>query len=356
MSQTAPETKHLIVLRFSSMGDVAMTVPVLILLLKQNPELKITVLSKPEFKDFFSDIPGCHFFSVDISNRHKGIPGLWRLRSEILKLKPYAIADLHDVIRTKILTFFLKISNFSKISTIDKGRRQKRALCAKKKNKKLNPLKSTHERYADVFRKLGFKVNLDQGESYLRIVQNQKTTAFFQSISHRNLIGLAPFARYKGKTYPIDLTENLVKILLLGNEENFILLFGSKKDFSSLDRLRNIDSARIKIIVEDFDLSEQLSVIAGLILMISMDSANMHIASMLGVRVLSIWGFTHPCLGFYGWNQRIEDAFLPDYTKYPSLPSSVNGSHGYKAIEDCMRSVDPQEIANRVFFILSKKT
>jgi ADP-heptose:LPS heptosyltransferase len=335
------------------MGDVAMTVPVILLLLNQYPHLRLTVVSKPEFKEFFSKIPSCNFFSVETGGRHKGISGLWNLSNDILQLKPDGIADLHDVLRTKILSIFFKLKSSVKIATIDKGRKEKNKLCRKEKNKKLIPLKSTHQRYADVFKNLGFNIHLTKEASFLTPEKSQRTTEFLNSFSGKILIGLAPFARYKGKTYPLDLTIELIDILLKEKQEIYLFLFGSKTDLLNLERLKNLAIGRIEIISDHHSLSEQLSIISSLKLMISMDSANMHIASMLNVRVLSLWGYTHPFLGFYGWQQQPEDAFLPDYEQYPTLPSSTNGSHTYQDIENCMRSIAPKKIADKICQIIS---
>ena len=59
--------KHLLVLRFSSMGDVAMMIPSLRCLVKSYPNLKITVVSKKTFKPFFKEFEKCNFFEVGVS-------------------------------------------------------------------------------------------------------------------------------------------------------------------------------------------------------------------------------------------------------------------------------------------------
>ena len=79
--------KHILVIRLSAMGDVAMTVPVIRSLIQQYNDVKVTVVSRPFFKPFFDDIDRVDFFSVDLEKRHKGFFGIYRLFKDLKKLK-----------------------------------------------------------------------------------------------------------------------------------------------------------------------------------------------------------------------------------------------------------------------------
>src|SRR6186713_2363943 len=95
---------HLIAFRFSSMGDVAMTVPVIKQLLIQHPHLTITFVSDKKFGALFENIPNLEFYGADLKNEHKGFAGILRLFNQLKKTKNItAIADLHDVLRTRVL-------------------------------------------------------------------------------------------------------------------------------------------------------------------------------------------------------------------------------------------------------------
>ena len=102
----SPKIKHIAVMRLSAMGDVAMTVPVLRAFVKQYPEVKITVVSRPFFKPFFEGIPNLNFFAFDEKERHKGFLGLCRLFQDLKKLKIDAFADLHNVLSSKVVEHF----------------------------------------------------------------------------------------------------------------------------------------------------------------------------------------------------------------------------------------------------------
>ena len=138
--------KHILLIRLSAIGDVAMIVPILHVLTATYPDLKITVLSKAFLMPLFENIQNVSFYTADINGKHKGILGLYRLFIELKALKIDAIADLHNVLRSKILLFFFKFTAVSQ-AKVDKGRAEKKAL-TREKNKIFKALKSTHQRYA----------------------------------------------------------------------------------------------------------------------------------------------------------------------------------------------------------------
>src|SRR5690606_14966013 len=150
---------HILVIRLSAMGDVAMTVPVLSALVHQYPQLRITVLTRAFFSPIFDGLPNVTVYEADIKGIHKGVSGLWRLYKELKGLRIDAVADLHNVLRSSILKFYFNLGSVPFIQ-IDKGRKEKRALTSVSK-KEFRQLKSTHQRYADVFSHLGFPVSLD---------------------------------------------------------------------------------------------------------------------------------------------------------------------------------------------------
>ena len=149
---------HILVIRLSAMGDVAMTVPVLKAFAKQYPNIKVTVLTRGFFAPFFEDIPNVTVYIADVKGKHKGVLGLWKLSKALKTLQIDAVADLHNVLRSKILKSFL----FGvKTIQIDKGRADKKALVS---GESFQQLKTTHQRYADVFKRLGFPVDLSNPE------------------------------------------------------------------------------------------------------------------------------------------------------------------------------------------------
>src|SRR5215216_3653885 len=153
----------LLIFRFSSLGDVAMTVPVIQLLLQQHPELQVTFVSNHFVAPLFKNIDRLQFYAAHLKGKHKGVKGLYRLYKELKRKSSFdAIADLHDVLRTKVLRSFFSFSG-KRFAVIDKGRKEKKEL-TRLKNKIVHPLKTTFERYADVFKSLGLPVVLNAKE------------------------------------------------------------------------------------------------------------------------------------------------------------------------------------------------
>jgi ADP-heptose:LPS heptosyltransferase len=317
------------------MGDVAMTVPVLRELLLQNPGLKITVVSNEKFAPFFSEINQLSFFPVQLTGRHKGFKGLLTLFADLKKVTHVdAIADLHNVLRTQLLRFLFSFSGI-KMEKIDKGRSGKKKL-TRQTNKILQQLPTTFQRYETVFKNLGLQLKLPL------------TSFHFKKKSGGFKIGIAPFAKHQEKMLPIGKMEDVIAELVK-NEQAEVYLFGAKGEESTI--LENIaaSSSQIHNYAGQFSLQEEMNAIANLDLMISMDSANMHIASLMNVPVISIWGSTHPFAGFLGWGQSSEHCVQ---INLPCRPCSVFGNKPcYRGDLACLNGITTQQIIQQVKYL-----
>ncbi|MBB6371328.1 glycosyltransferase family 9 protein [Chryseobacterium shigense] len=314
--------------RFSAFGDVAMTAPVFREFLEQNPDVEIVMVSRKNFEGLFADIPNVTFKGINLDD-YKGVFGLRRLANELAKeFNPDLVANLHDVIRTKILDRILRRKGF-KVFKINKGKEEKEELTDVWNLNKVQ-LKKTVERYADVFRAMGFQVELSHR---LRPVPGVKSG-----------IGLAPFAQHKGKMLPLEKSYELAKILA----QNHTVYFfgGGKKETETLEKWEN-EIPNTKSLSGKLNLSEELQKISGLELMISMDSANMHLASLMGTRCISVWGATHPYAGFLGFGQSESDVIqVKDLT---CRPCSVFGDKEcYRGDWACLEELNVQKIVKAV--------
>ncbi|SDW11974.1 glycosyltransferase family 9 protein [Flavobacterium degerlachei] len=335
-------------MRLSAMGDVAMTVPVLRAFVIQHPEVKITVISRPFFKPFFEGIPQVSFFSFDEKERHKGFSGLLRLYQDLKKLDVDAFADLHNVLRSKVIRTLFALGG-KKVAAVDKGREGKKAL-TRSENKILKQLPSMFERHAEVFATLGFSIDLANPIFPKKAVLKEDITAIIGT-ANLKLIGIAPFAQYDSKVYPLDLMRSVIEELSK-NPNNKILLFGGgKKEIEILDSLSNNKSNVINM-AGKIKLNQELELISNLDVMLSMDSGNAHIAAMLGVKVISLYGATHPFAGFMPFNQVIDNALLADRNKYPLLPTSVYGNKIVPGYEDAMRTISVEKVIDKINSVL----
>ena len=336
--------KHILIIRLSAMGDVAITVPVVRELIRQYPEVKVTILTRAFFTPFFRGLKNVTIYEADVKGKHKGVFGLYKLSKELKKLKIDAIADLHNVLRSNILKFFLPSI---KTVQIDKGRKEKKSLI---KGERFEQLKTTHERYADVFRDLGFDLDHSNPEFHEKSNLNMELSDLVANTD--NLIGIAPFAAFSSKAYPLELMEEVISEL---SKEYKVLLFGGGKE--EITKLEEIESKfnNVTNLAGKLTLEEELDIISNLSVMISMDSGNGHIAAMLGVEVVSLWGVTHPYAGFYPFNQKPSNALLADREKFPQIPTSVYGNKYPEGYEKAIASIAPKQVVEKINEIITTK-
>lgn len=339
-----PKPKHnVLIIRLSALGDVAMTVPILRALNQNYGNTKITVLTRPFFAPLFRDLKNTTICLADVKGEHKGVLGLYTLARQLNKLNSfYAVADLHRVLRSRILKKFLSCNRFA---TIDKGRVEKKALIS---GKIFNQLKTTHQRYADVFEELGYPLDLTKPLFPQRAILSKKILSIIGETT-KPRIGIAPFAAHEGKMYPLHLMKIVIEEL---SKTNQIILFGGgKNEILTLNQLEREISNTINL-AGKLSLDEELDVISNLDVMLSMDSGNAHLAAMLGIKVVTIWGVTHPFAGFAPFNQPIDYALLADKNKFPKIPTSIYGNKYPENYKDAAGSISPEIIVNKINSII----
>jgi ADP-heptose:LPS heptosyltransferase len=337
-------SSHILVIRVSAMGDVAMTVPVLRAFSLQYPNVKITLVSRPFFKPFFDDIENITFFPIDLNERHKGFLGLLRLFSDLRKLNIDAVADLHNVIRTKIIKQVFYFSG-KKVAATDKGRQDKKAL-TKLTIKAISPTKTMFDRHSETFEKLGFQINLNNPTFPEKAILSDEIINITGK-KEENWIGIAPFAQYESKVYPLDLMQQVIDELAK-NASNKILLFGGgNEEIKKLNQLKN-NHKNVIVLAGKTNLKEELALISNLNVMLSMDSGNAHIAAMLGVKVITLWGATHPFAGFQPFHQPDDFCLTSDRKQYPFLPTSVYGNKKVVGYENAMRTILPSQVIEKI--------
>ena len=337
--------KHILVIRLSAMGDVAMTVPVISALIQQDKNVKVTVVSRPFFKPFFDGMERVDFFGVDLKDRHKGFVGIYRLFQELKKLKIDGVADLHNVLRSKVLRTFFKILG-TKVAFTDKGRADKKAL-TRVENKVFQPVKSMVDRHVDTFQQLGFSIDLSQSHFPEKTLISQDISDVVGEKQNYKWIGIAPFAQYETKVYPQDLMTETIA-LLAQNKSNKILLFGGGD--TEIQKLNQLQQGfdNVIVVAGKIKFDQELHLIQNLDLMLSMDSGNAHIAAMYGIKVVTLWGHTHPYAGFMPFGQPLAHCITADRTQYPKLPTSVYGNKITEGYEDVMRTIKPQTVVNKI--------
>lgn len=343
----------ILVIRFSALGDVAMLVPVVSSLAKQYPDDEITVLSRPIARALFANVaPNVTFMAADFKKDYKGFAGLNRLFRQLLAKKFTHIADMHGVLRTHYLRFLFKMTGH-KVALINKHRKEKKAL-VREKNKVMAQLPTSFSNYADVLKDLGFDIKPQFRSIFgdLRGNIRELPETIGEKKNFQRWIGIAPFATHDGKIYPLEKMEKVVEYLVKAHPNGRIFLFhGPGEEAEKMKKWEEKFGHQVMSASSALGgLDKELILMAHLNVMVSMDSSNMHLASLVACPVISIWGATHRYAGFLGWNQD-EDNCVE--VNLPCRPCSVYGKkpciHGdYR----CLNNIKTEDIIKKIEMML----
>lgn len=339
----------ILVIRLSAIGDVAMTVPVVQSFAVKYPQHQITVLSRPRMSSLFAGLPSnVSFMGIDLQNEYKGMAGLLKLCRMLEKEGYDCIADLHDVLRTKFIRGYFTLKRY-KCAHIDKGRSEKKAL-VREKNKEFRQLKSSFQRYADVFGRLGMPVEISFNSIY---GEGKGDISAFMAITGEKgcdkWIGIAPFATHAGKIYPPEEMEKVVGILSGRGDVKIFLFGGGKREVDILSAWEGKYPGTV-CVAGKLKMDSELALMSRLDVMVSMDSGNMHLASLTATPVISIWGATHPFAGFMGWKQEESNAVQ---LELPCRPCSVYGNKPCHRGDYACLQISPETITEKILNTIS---
>jgi ADP-heptose:LPS heptosyltransferase len=335
---------HLLAIRTSAMGDVALTTPVIRGLRKQYPDTDITIMTRSVFAPFYYSIDRLEFLFPDFKKRHKGLSGIINLFIDLRKLNKFDyVIDLHDVLRSKILKLLFRLSGVP-VSVINKGRGEKgRVITSKNKVQ----LRHSVDKYYDVFAKAGFPVLPEKGPWIIPTDEAQKRVSALMTETGLLHIGVAPYAKHSLKVWP---EENMISLLkMIAQQFNVkFWVFGGKEETKQLVSFQNRVPGSV-LVAGTLNLDEELAMISRLNFMISMDSSNMHMAALAGIRTISIWGGTDPLTGFGAWQQPDSYAIRIPVEDLTCRPCTVYGK-GICRRGDfaCMNWLTPKMVFNRM--------
>lgn len=322
-----------------------MVVPVVHSLAMQYPDVRITVLSRPFARTLFDDLaPNVNFMGADLKEEYHGVRGLNSLYRRLVAKQFTHVADLHSVLRSDYLRMRFNMGRF-RVEHIDKHRHERRQLVADRKKRK-EPLPTSFDNYFEVFRKLGFPI---EKPSFTSIFPpeggnlNMLPRVIGEKRSWEQWIGIAPFAAHRGKTYPPQMMRRVIEQLAAKNPKARFFLFGKGKEENELFPLWAAELPHCVHVAQHLEnMHQELILMSHLDVMLSMDSANMHLASLTGTRVVSIWGATHPYAGFLGWNQSPDDVIS---LNLDCCPCSIYGKKPCKYGDyHCLTDISPETI------------
>lgn len=328
-----------LIVRLSALGDVAMTLPVIYSVAAAHPDTVFCVLTRPFFSRLFIARPkNVSLVCADFNKRYGGFWGMIRLLRDLNRYGFGMVADLHNVLRSWLIDAFFMLKG-KRVVMVDKQRSGRKAVI-KSRQRQTSYIK----RYADVFQRLGLGAPTD-----FRRLPEEGLSPVPLALGDR-VVGIAPFARYATKTYPLDLMEQVIEGL--SRRSCAVLLFGAKGDEKAvLDSLQRKYSSVVSV-AGRYSIEEELALMSRLRLMVSMDSANQHLASLVGTRVLTLWGGTTPSCGFAPYGQSGADSVC---LNLPCQPCSIAGEKRcQRRTFDCMRRISPECVVEIILSIIGE--
>lgn len=350
-----PRFANVLIARFSALGDVAMTVPVIYSVCAAYPHVNFIMITQEVPALLFINAPSnLTVLGFDIKTRYHGVAGLWRLCRELRsKYHIDAFVDLHYVLRTHFISLFLRLAGIP-CRHINKGRRGKRAL-TRASNKRMLPLISSRARYREVFHRFGFSFD----ETFTSIFGDERANpAAFAEISAPKPAGelwiaVAPFAKHRGKIYPLPLMAKVVDAMAAWYNVRIFLFGAGEQERDILHPWAERHENVVSLAEKRYGFPVELSLLSYCDVMLSMDSANMHLAALVKLTVVSVWGATHPYCGFMGWHQSERNAVQLNMT---CRPCSVFGNKPcYRGDYYCLAGIPPSLMISKVKEVLDGK-
>ncbi len=340
--------KCVLVARLSALSDVIVSIPVVYSACRCHPETKFVYITKTAMQSLFINVPeNLTVVGVDIKEKYSGIMGIRHLFDDLKHTYSFdSFIDLNDDWRTRLLGLLCKLHGIP-VKKINSGRSHKRAL-TRKHNKVMLPLYSQRARYREVFYRMGFPVE----ERFTSLFGNEKgNPETFASVSQPKKsceywIGIAPFAKYRGKVYPLDLTEKVIEEISQWEGVKIFMFGGGEEESATLESWTKKYPNCTSLASKHYGFPLELALLSHLDVMVSMDSANMHLASTVGVTVVSIWGATHPYCGFKGWKQSASNTVQLSMVCRPC--SMFGDKPCYRGDYHCLDGIPPQVIIDKI--------
>lgn len=344
--------RKVLVVRFSALGDVALLVPVIRSLVATYQDVEVTLVTRPKFAPLFYDIERVVVFPADIDYTYTGILGMRDLFRTLIRKGDFEVmVDCHDHLRTIILRTFFTIFG-TPVVVFNKGRKEKKAF-SRKQNKITAPLRHTVIRYLQAFEKAGFSFKLLDPPYFslnetLHSVANE-WLAKNQLTKTQKWIGIAPFAMHASKIWPLENYATLIEKIIAKESVKFFLFGGGAREIKYFESLRQKFPQHCVIVAGQLKLRQEIVIMQQLDLMVCVDSANMHLASLAGVPVLSLWCGTHPDVGFAPFMAPADSIVQISRDELPCRPCSVYGKDScYVGGFPCQTRITADLLAEKV--------
>lgn len=349
--------KSVLSARFSAIGDVALTIPVLYSVCRNHPDITFVMVTRPRLMGIFVMPPqNLVVVAADIDEQYHNPVGLKRLCTLLAERHNVGcFIDLHNVLRTKVMRLLFRLRGIP-TRHLHKPRAERRKL-TRTAGKVMMPVTIQSDLYAAVFSDAGFNTAA-QFHGLYGSAGRAAPTDFADITAPKpagiRWIGIAPFAAHEGKIYPLDKMHKVIESLSQ-HEDFHVFLFGGGEKERDVFRRWTSEFPRLTSLAEQrHGFAVELALMNHLDMMLSMDSANMHLAALAGIPTLSIWGATHPYCGFTPWQQPEEYIIQ---APVDCRPCSVYGNKPCRRHDMlCLNAIAPELVVNRILETLSKNS
>ena len=344
MAKSEEAPSKVLVMRLSALGDVAMTIPVLYPVCRANPGVRFVMLTKKWPASMFHDRPdNLMVVGIDTKTEYKGLMGLMRLSRHLRRRYGIdAVADLHSVIRTRVIGLYMRLRGIP-VARLDKQRARRKALINHRMGEPVTP---TIERYRMVFEQLGLTVPDD----FTRLYDGKEVPSspmVPKKQPGQRWIAVSPFSAHEGKVYPLELMKQVIHLLAARENYRIFLMGGGKEEKIALRTIVRENHHVLSMAEAKHGFLDEYALLAKCDLMLTMDSANMHLASLMGLKTITIWGATAPQCGFQGYGQTSDDDVQLDME---CRPCSIYGERECRFGDyRCLRNITPDMVVKKVF-------
>lgn len=336
----------ILIIRFSSLGDIILLSCVFREIQEKFSKTNITFMTSSEFATVYSENP--HISKIYSFNRKQSFTEIFRARKFLQVQKFDLIIDAHCSLRSRLLCFW-------------------------KSGKRVTMSKRVWSRYSQIYWKRKPKKIVNQRDSYLQWMRkykkiediNNKSEFFLCERAKRNitiifhsyllqqssLVIIAMGAKYFNKCWPAACWYSLVKKLKEARLQ--VVLMGTESDRKIVPNYKRVAAECSLDLTGKLSLQESAALLSKSLLLVCSDSAPLHLAEAVGTPVVAIFG---PTTAGFGFAPFLENSHLLE-VDLPCKPCSAHGKKkcSNKLEKECMKLVGVKDVWTAVENILKKK-
>lgn len=335
------EINKVLIIQTAFLGDVILTLPLVQVLKRHKPGLQMDFIGIPETADVLKNNPDINEVILYDKRQYKGVKKLFVLANKLKKNKYDLIVSPHRSARSALITYFTS----PKYSiTFD------RSAFNSLYKIKVPYLQDVHEikRNLELLKPLGInETQIIRPHIYPGETEKKKIDEIFgqNNISHDDkIISIAPGSVWFTKRFPKEKFLSLIKCI---DKQIKIILIGGKADSEISEYLKsNYGESNLLNLIGELSILESAEAIKLSQILVTNDSAPLHIGNAVETDVYAVFGSTIPQFGFYPYGK---NDMIFEVTNLECKPCGIHGRNECPlGTLECMMSIDEKNIASIV--------